>query len=91
MLKFTILFPRKRGGADTPENAAPLCPSYHELYGANPTKRKFIREARDYWFEICAQTTTAVGLTIEDLSRELRAVASKQDIAELRQLIAEPP
>lgn len=83
------IIPQESGGADTPENAAPLCPSCHELYGANPTKRKFIREARDYWFEVCSQTTTTAGLTINDLSRELQAVASKQDIAELRQLIVE--
>jgi hypothetical protein len=45
--------PQAEGGSDTFENAAPLCPTCHETYGANPTKRKFIREARDLWFEIC--------------------------------------
>ena len=44
------ILPQAEGGSDNPENAAPLCPSCHEKYGANPTKRKFIREARDVWY-----------------------------------------
>jgi HNH endonuclease len=45
--------PQEEGGPDTDDNAAPLCPSCHETYGANPQKRKFITEARDVWYEIC--------------------------------------
>lgn len=45
--------PQEEGSPDTDDNAAPLCPSCHETYGANPQKRKFIREARDLWYEIC--------------------------------------
>jgi hypothetical protein len=41
------------GGPDSEENAAPLCPSCHETYGANPDKRKFIRDARDFLYELC--------------------------------------
>jgi len=40
--------PQSDGGKDTEDNAAPLCPTCHEKYGANPQKRKFITEARDY-------------------------------------------
>lgn len=47
------IVPQADGDDDTFENAAPLCPSCHETYGANPTKRAFIREARDYWYELC--------------------------------------
>jgi hypothetical protein len=43
---------KPRAAPDELENAAPLCPSCHETYGANPTKRKFLREARDLWYEI---------------------------------------
>jgi hypothetical protein len=28
--------PQGQGGKDTDDNAAPLCPSCHETYGANP-------------------------------------------------------
>jgi hypothetical protein len=44
--------PQSEGGDDTIENAAPLCPSCHDTYGANPQKRKLIRQKRDYWYEI---------------------------------------
>ncbi len=48
------IVPQADGGSDEEDNAAPLCASCHEVYGANPTKRKFIREARDWWYETCA-------------------------------------
>lgn len=47
------IVPQADGGLDTQDNAAPLCPSCHETYGANSGKRKFIREARDFWYELC--------------------------------------
>jgi hypothetical protein len=48
------IIPQAEGGPETEDNAAPLCPTCHEIYGANPIKRKFITEARDFWYEICA-------------------------------------
>jgi len=47
------IIPQAENGPDNLDNAAPLCPSCHETYGQNPTKRKFIRESRDIWYEIC--------------------------------------
>lgn len=47
------IVPQAEGGTDDADNAAPLCPSCHEAYGANSTKRKFIREARDVWYDLC--------------------------------------
>ena len=47
------IVPKSQGGTDDIENAAPLCPSCHEIYGDNPSKRKMVREARDAWYEIC--------------------------------------
>ncbi|MES1216933.1 MAG: HNH endonuclease signature motif containing protein [Bacteroidota bacterium] len=47
------IIPQSEQGEDTLDNAAPLCPSCHEIYGQNPTKRKFIKEARNIWYEIC--------------------------------------
>jgi 5-methylcytosine-specific restriction endonuclease McrA len=44
---------KAEGGPDTEDNAAPLCPSCHEDYGANPVKRTAIRVQRDFWYEIC--------------------------------------
>jgi len=45
------------GGKDTFENAAPLCPSCHERWGGNPTKRKFIKQMRDSWYKKCEGST----------------------------------
>lgn len=45
--------PQEEGGPDTEENAAPLCPSCHALYGGNPELRRFIRESRDFWLNWC--------------------------------------
>ena len=47
------ILPAEHGGPDTEDNAAPLCPTCHEEYGANPSKRKANREQRDFWYGIC--------------------------------------
>lgn len=57
---------QEEGGPDIESNAAPLCPTCHERYGANPTKRKFIREARDFWYDLCEKNSS---------SREIKWVA----------------
>jgi len=44
------IIPQADGGPDTIDNAAPLCPACHEDFGANPIKRKQIREMRDWWY-----------------------------------------
>ncbi len=53
------IVPVAEGGPDSEDNAAPLCPSCHETYGANPSKRKLIREARGLWYEICERRYTS--------------------------------
>lgn len=45
------IIPEKNGGRDVTDNAAPLCPTCHVDFGANPEKRKEIREMRDAWYE----------------------------------------
>lgn len=82
------ILPTEEYGPDTEDNAAPLCPSCHELYGANPTKRKFVREARDFWYEHCLIQGTQTGLTTDDLSEALQSVATKSDIAEVKAQLA---
>ena len=49
------IVPQAAGGSDEVDNAAPLCPSCHEKFGANPEKRKEIREMRDLWYEIARE------------------------------------
>jgi hypothetical protein len=82
------IIPQEERGHDTESNAAPLCPSCHELYGANPTKRKFIREARDFWYELCKSQVSQGGLTLSNLSEFMAPLATKGDLAELKDQLA---
>jgi hypothetical protein len=76
------IVPEADGGPDTEENAAPLCPSCHERYGANDTKRKFIRDAREFWYELCAERYKATDSAIlERISSQLKNVATKAELA----------
>ena len=45
------ILPTKDGGSDDIDNAAPLCPSCHDNYGDNPSKRKEIKQMRDFWYK----------------------------------------
>jgi hypothetical protein len=77
------IVPEAEDGPDELENAAPLCPSCHETYGANPTKRKFIREARDFWYEICATRYAGDQTWIEEIRSRLASIATKEDVKDL--------
>ncbi|MDR0591346.1 MAG: HNH endonuclease [Candidatus Nomurabacteria bacterium] len=46
------IVPKKEGGTDAADNAAPLCATHHDLFGDNPSKRKQIREMRDHWYRV---------------------------------------
>ena len=46
------IIPQHVGGSDELSNAAPLCAGCHDLYGDNPSKRKQIREMRDFWYDV---------------------------------------
>lgn len=78
------IVPQSEGGTDTVDNAAPLCPSCHEIYGANPIKRKFIREARDLWFEICDKRYAPDSSLLHQVHSVVTNTASKEDVSLLR-------
>lgn len=75
--------PESEGGPDIDDNAAPLCPSCHETYGGNPQKRKFIREARDIWYEICATRFASNPEELAAIREMLQRVATKDDVERL--------
>jgi HNH endonuclease len=78
------ILPQSEGGPDTEPHAAPLCPSCHETYGANPEKRKFIREVRDFWYELCEKRYPSTGESIKSaLAEALKNVATKEDLEQM--------
>lgn len=83
------IVPQAEGGPDTTDNAAPLCPSCHETYGANPTKRKFIREARDLWYEICDKRYAPETSLLHEVHAVVSNTASKEDVSLLRAEISQ--
>ncbi len=76
------IIPEAEEGPNTEDNAAPLCRSCHDLYGANPDKRKQIREARDVWYNLCDEAF--LGSTqLKDIANDLKNLATKEDIERL--------
>jgi len=73
------VIPQAEDGPDTEDNAAPLCPSCHSTYGGNPEKRKFIREARDFWYEYCAKRLS-LDRDLQPISEALKDMATKEDL-----------
>jgi hypothetical protein len=43
----------------------------HEIYGQNPTKRKFIKECRDIWYEICFKRYSFEGISLQDIHSKI--------------------
>ena len=79
------IVPQEEGGPDDEDNAAPLCPSCHETYGANPQKRKFIREARDHWFEICSARFGSDATVLDQLKERLDKTVTHEDFERLKE------
>ncbi len=46
------IIPEADNGPNEFDNAAPLCQNCHDRFGANPEKRKEIRQMRDWWYEV---------------------------------------
>lgn len=52
-LRIHHIIPSKNGGPDTLENAVSLCILCHDTYGHDESKRKWIKERRNWWYEQC--------------------------------------
>lgn len=78
------IIPQEEQGEDTEDNAAPLCPSCHEIFGSNPSKRKMIREARDFWYEGCESRFKSDDGAVNELKQLISSIPSKEDLIKLR-------
>lgn len=72
--------PEAQGGDSSEDNAAPLCALCHDTYGQNPDKRKFIREARDLWYDICDRRFRGDADRLEEIAGLLENTATKDDV-----------
>jgi len=61
------IVPEEVDGPNTIENGILLCPTCHDLYDANPKKRKFLRDRRDYWYSICEQRAGSVVDVLQEI------------------------
>ncbi len=59
---------QEESGSDEIDNAAPLCPSCHTIYDANPERRKMIREMRDWWYEVCDAKYMTTNISVDVLN-----------------------
>lgn len=79
------IIPQENNGADTEDNAAPLCPTCHATYGDNPKKKKFIRESRDFWYELCDRNLPINPYPTKELESLVKNTASKNELAALHE------
>ncbi len=85
------IIPQAENGPDTLENAATLCASCHDLFGANPEKRKQIREMRDFWWQVCenrnsSPDTVALNKKLDEIQTNIvsKQLAQTQALTELK-------
>lgn len=74
------IVPTCEDGSDAEDNAAPLCPSCHDTYGMNPTKRKLIREAKTNWLASCDRRLHRIP-EINELIEIARGLATREDLS----------
>lgn len=83
------IVPQAENGSDVEDNAVPLCPSCHETYGANPEKRKFIRQSRDFWYELCEKRYASDTDRLEKILQIVQEASSKNDVRNVVDKLAE--
>lgn len=72
------IIPEAEGGPDTFDNAAPLCPNHHRAYGANPEKRKRLREMRDLLYQKVQEIPLDFTQRLEEVASRLEQIENGQ-------------
>jgi uncharacterized protein (DUF3084 family) len=92
---FTTFIPQAQGGTDDIDNAAPLCQNCHDRFGANPEKRKEIRQMRDWWYDVVEEKYPTSHSQFEKINELIlkfertHRKATKQEIKKLRKELIE--
>lgn len=90
VLEIHHIRPEADGGEDHIDNAAPLCPTCHRLYGDNPRMRTRLREMRDCLYESVEQIA-GVGLfeRIQALESAVHDVSAMIEAQQLDRSLAD--
>jgi hypothetical protein len=86
------IVPQAKGGSDDIDNAAPLCQNCHDRFGANPEKRKEIRQMRDFWYDVVKEKYHGDQSGVERLNETLlkfQAQIQESNQAEMEKLRSE--
>jgi hypothetical protein len=85
------IVPLKDGGTDDVNNAAPLCPSCHDYYGDNPSKRKEITQMRDWWYNMVSKSMPTISVELnklEQIDEKVNSILDQQsDVSELKSIL----
>ena len=86
------IIPEKNGGSDDIENAAPLCQNCHDQFGDNASKRKEIRQMRDWWYEKCENYYSVQAPYDFDLLNKIdskleRIQRGQEDVSDLKAIL----
>lgn len=74
------IIPQEEEGPDIVDNAAPLCTRCHDNYGANPEKRKWIKDKRDFWYDLCEKRLYIEDINkLEELDKSIEKMHSDQE------------
>lgn len=74
------IIPERDEGPNTEDNAVPLCPDDHTLYGENPGLRNFMRQKRDWWYDICETKMTFENVDeLEEFNNRLENVEDNRE------------
>jgi hypothetical protein len=73
------IVPQAKGGSDDIDNAAPLCQNCHDRFGANPEKRKEIRQMRDWWYDVVNEKYHGDQSRFENLNETLLKIQHSQE------------
>jgi hypothetical protein len=93
------IVPQAEDGADSIDNAAPLCATCHAHFGGNPEKRSMIREMRDFVWKQCERIEAGEALTatfqrldhLQELGKESaqKLGRAEETLAEMKALLLE--
>jgi hypothetical protein len=86
------IIPEKYGGADDIDNAAPLCQNCHCQFGDNQSKRKEIKQMRDWWYKKCEEIYSPLITNDFDLLNKIdtkldRIQHGQEGISDLKEIL----